>query len=378
MNMLHQAQEIMAMLAKKDWWERQQAIVQLLACPEQDVIGELEKGIRNHGDADIRNVAMEVYKVLGIRGFASLASLLQDSDCEARLFAVNILCDVADRRAYPVLVSALEDRDVNVRVAAAEALGKIRDDRAVPILERALHDEPWVAMAAVNALGDIGGEAALSALYGCLETEGCREIAITVLGKAGNADTMEYLAVYLGDDRLSELALKATIRIAEREQVRLQPEYFMHHIAKLMNMMRSPDTETRKAAISAIIWSRDFAAQQWLIDATRDPDLREHALEGILQIGRRAVPGIIDEIRNTYGPHRRMLVKVLDMLGEQTSLLQFSDDADPEVRTEVALALGAVKIARATGVLQNMMNDPVEEVRIAAKISRERQGMTGA
>jgi HEAT repeat protein len=373
MTMQDQVREIMETLTGKDWWDRQKVMGQLLACPEQDLIHELEKGLRNHDDADVRNTAMEVYGELGVRGFSSLSSLLQDSDHEVRLFAVNVLCNIADRRAFPLLAGAIQDPDVNVRVAVAEALGKIRDERAVPILEKSVHDEPWVAMAAVNALGEIGGEYALRVLYRCLGIEGCQEIAVTALGNAGNPDSIEYLAACLDYDRLSELALKATVSIAGRHQIRPQPEYFMHHIPKLLGMMQSPDPDTRRAAIRAVCWSRNLAAQQWLIDAVKDGDLQEYAIEGILQLGKRAVPGIVDEIRNASGPHRRLLVKTIEMLGEQPALLQFAGDADPMVRTEVALALGAVRIPRAAQVLRSMLHDPEEDVRTAARRSIERR-----
>jgi HEAT repeat protein len=211
-------------------------------------------------------------------------------------------------------------------------------------------------------------------IYRCLGIEGCRELAVNVLSSAGTPESIEYLAACLDYDQLGEIALNATVRIAERHQTRPQPEYFMHHIPKLLGMMQSPNPDTKKAAIRAICWSRNFAAQQRLIDAVKDTDLQECAIEGILQLGRRAVPGIIDEIRNTAGPHRRLLVKTLDMLGEQPALLQFAGDADPVVRMEVALALGAVRIPRATQVLRALMYDPEEEVRIAACKSIEKQG----
>ena len=371
--MTGQARKIMETLPRKDWRERQKEMARLLACPHEDLIKELEKGIRNHADADVRNASMEVYKTLGVRGFTSLSSLLQDSDHEVRLFAVNVLCAVGSQEAFPLLAGSMQDPDVNVRVAAAEALGRIRDARAVPILEKAVHDEPWVAMASVHALGEIGGEHALRVIYRCLKIEDCQEIAVTALGNAGNLDSIEYLAACLDYDRLSEIALKATVRIAERHQARLQPEYFMHHIPKLLGMTQSPDPDIKKAAIRSICWSRNLAAQQWLIDAVKDKDLQECAVEGILQLGRRAVPGIIDEIRNSAGPHRRMLVKMIDMLGEQAVLIQFAGDADAAVRTGVAWALGAVRMERAEQALHAMLNDPDEEVRLAARTSLDRQ-----
>lgn len=359
----------MGTFPKKDWSERQKAIGQLLACPEHEFIGELEKGIRNHDDADVRNAAMEVYKALGRRGFTSLSALLKDSDHEVRLFAVNVLCDIADPGSFPLLAAAMQDSDVNVRVAAAEALGRIRDVRSVPMLKKAVHDEPWVAMAAVNALAEIGGKDAVRTLCSCLGVENCRELAITVLGYAGDLDSIECLTACLDCEGLSELALKATVRIADRHGTRPQPEYFMHYMPKLLEMVKSPDLEAKKAAIRTICWSRNIAAQQCLIDAVTDKDLQEYAVEGLLQLGKRAAAGLIDEIRRSTGSHRHLLVRALDMLDEQPALLQFAGDADPRVRAGVARALGAVRIPRAVKVLRSMMDDSEEEVRIAARES---------
>ncbi len=371
--MTGQAREIILLLPKQDWWQRQEAIGQLLACPEQDIIGEIEKGIRNQDDAHTRNAAMEVYRALGVRGFTSLTSLLQDDDCDVRLFAVNILSDVADPEAFPLLIAAIRDPDVNVRVAAAEGLGKIRDDRAIPVLEKLLHDEPWVAMAAVNALGEIGGEAAFRVLYGCLDMEGCRELAITALGNAGDLDSLGHLAACFCNEQLSAVALKAAVRIAERKQARLQPEYCKHHFPKLLTLLQSPDMETRRAALRAISWSGDGAALQLLLDAVRQQELQEIAIDGILQFGKQAVSAIVDEIINGSGCHRHVLVKLLPMLGEQPALLQCIGADDSQVRREVALALGAVRIQGVRQILHTMIHDPIEEVRMAVQKSLEIQ-----
>ena len=371
--MLKEPHEIWQTLPKKDWWERQECITRLTSYPVEEYREELEKGIRNDDDADIRNAAMEVYRVLGARGFSSLESLLKDSNHEVRLFAVNILCSIADRGTFPLLAEAMRDGDVNVRVAAAEALGKIRDERAVSVLENALDDEPWVAMAAIDALGQIGGRSALKVLYRCLEMPGFQELAIGAIGKAGEQESIKYLADCLHNAQLAEYALKAFLEIAERENVRPDPEFFMHHIPMLLGMLQSADPGTRKAVGIAVSWSHSAGAQQRLIESVRDEELQEHAIAALLQAGKRAVCGIIDEMRGSTGPHRVLLAKTLSMLGEQDALLQFAEDSDPEVRTEVALALGSVALPRAVMTLETMLHDPEEEVRMAARRSLEKR-----
>lgn len=374
MTMLKEPHEIWKLLPKKDWPERQEYITRLTSYPVVEYRAELEQGIRNDDDADVRNAAMEVYRVLGVKGFTSLETLLQDHNHEVRLFAVNILCSIADRGTFPLLAEAMNDTDVNVRVAAAEALGKIRDERAIPLLEIAIADEPWVAMAAIDALGQIGGNDALRLLYRCLEMPGVQEFAIAAIERSGKQESIKYLADCLHKVELFEHALKAIQEISEREHVRPDPEFFMHHIAMLLAMLQSADPKTRKAAGMAISCSRSVGAQQCLIELVKDEELQEYAVDALLQAGKRAVCGIVDAMRNSAGPHRQVLAKTLSMLNEHDALLQFAEDSDPAVRTKVALALGSVALPRALQILESMLHDPEEEVRMAAKRSLEKRG----
>jgi HEAT repeat protein len=373
MTMLKEPHEIWRVLPKKDWQERQEYIIRLTSYPVAEYKAELEQGIRNDDDADVRNAAMEVYRVLGARGFPSLKALLQDSNHEVRLFAVNILCSIADRGTYSLLADAMNDADVNVRVAAAEALGKIRDERAVAVLENGIDDEPWVAMAAIDALGHIGGEDALRILYHCLEIPDYQELAITAIGMSGKKESIKYLSGRLNHWQLCEHALKAILEITERENIRPDPEFFMHHMPMILCMLQSADPTTRTAAGKAVCWSRGIDAKQCLIGSVRDEDLREYAVAALRQTGERAVCGIVDEIRGSTGPHRVLLAKTLSMLGEHAALLQFAEDSDPELRTEVALALGSVSLPQAAETLGSMLRDPEEEVRTAAKKSLEKE-----
>jgi HEAT repeat protein len=356
-------------LRESDWWERRKAISALVSCPEQEYRAFLEDGIRNHEDADIRNASIEVFRALGARAIPALASLSKDPDPEVRLFTANILCEIHDESALPILSALIQDPDINVRAASAEAMGKTGDRRCLPMLKGALTDETWVAMAAIMAMGDIGGQDALSILYECLENEDRRAIAITALEKAGERESIKYLTSCFDYEDLSGHVLKAVVNIAEREHVRPQPEYFINLVPKLIEMVGSPDKEARLRAFTALCWAKDVAGLPYIIEALRDEWLQESAIEGLLGIGRRAVCGIVDELRTSSGSHRVILAKVLDMLGESRALLQFAEDEDPEVRAQAALSLGSVDLKRAASTLSEMLSDPYEEVRLAAEKS---------
>ncbi len=350
-----------------DWWSRQQAIAELVRRPKEEYIGHLEEGLRNHDDASIRNVSMEVYCALGPAALTSLRTLICDDDPEVRLFTVNILGWIGDSGALDILSSSIRDPDINVRIASAESLGRIGDPRALEVLESALDDDAWVAMAAINALGNIGGEGSLDILYRCLGREGYQKITINALEKAGNRNSIQHLASCFADAGLRETALGAIVRVGEKEGVRLKPEYFANLVPMLVEMADSRDPETRKNALTALCWSRDITGLSYLIEAVRDSELQEHAIEGLLNVGRKAVCAIVDEMKVSTGSHRPMLAKLLAMMGENKALLQFAADQDPEVRSEVAIALGSVDLKRARTALEQMLSDPCVEVRHAAR-----------
>jgi HEAT repeat protein len=355
-----------ARLAGQDWWRRKRGIAELTAHPEEKYLAYLEAGIRNHENADIRNTAMEVYKELGSRSFPSLTSLLSDRDPEVRLFTVNILSEIADRRSLPLLFAAIKDGDVNVRAAAVEAMGRIGDPAVLGMLGKALDDEPWIGMAAVHSIGEVGGEEALDLLYKCLGRKEYRELAISALEKAGTRHSIRHLTSCFDDKAFARPALKAIVKIAERENVRPQPEYFISLVPVLTEMIDSSDPDIREQAFIALCWSRDILALPCFIESVKDEKLQEYAIEGLLGIGRKAVCSIVDEMKESAGRHRPLLAKVLAMIGESKALLQFAEDEDPEVRTEVALALGSLNLDRAARTLIEMLSDPNEEVRAAA------------
>ncbi len=367
--MIQEIHKLIEKLPELDWWGRRKAISDLMAYPEKEFISFLESGIRDHTNADIRNAVMEVYAALGERAFRSLTGLLAEDDPEIRLFCVNVLCEIRDRRTLPLLFRSINDPDINVRAAAAEAMGKIGDPGALGYLQKALGDVQWVALAAVSALGEIGGEEALRTLYGCLEKQSIREMTIHVLERAGTQDSIQYLALCLASEDLREVAVKAIITIAERERCRPRPEYFISLAYTLKEMYLSADPDKKKQAFIALCWLEDILSVPYLIEGLKDDELLEYAIEGLLHLGKKAVCSMVDNLKQSSGPHRVILAKILNMLDENIALLQFAEDDDPEVRTEVALVLGSIPMQRANKALVKMLEDPHEEVRIAARKS---------
>lgn len=357
-----------------DWWQRRNLIGGLIAHHEDLYIQVIEEWLKNGDDAHLRNVSMEIFRHLGPRSLPSLIRLLKDEDADVRVFSANVLGDIGNEGVLDALMNALKDREVNVRAAAAEALGKIGEVRAVEALAALIGDISWVTMAAIEAIGEIGGTDAMSVLHGCLENEQYRGIACEAIEKTGGASSVYYLLPYLERGGNWELALKAMVGISEREGMRLQPINLMGRIPAIAGLLGSSQEGIRKAALVALIWAEDPAAIPLFIDALDDEDLHEYAVRGLLSLAGNAVPSIIETLRRKEGKNRAVLAKVLSMCGHDGALLTFAGDDDPEVRTEVALAAASLDTPEAREVLSLLNRDTVCEVRDAALSALKKSG----
>ncbi len=366
---MQEIQGILDNLKNSNWWVRKNIIENLLAYPEDYYLPVLEEWLRNGDDALLRNAAMEAFRALGGKALKSLVSLLKDKDPDVRIFAANMLGDIKDAISLQALLSALNDPADNVRIASAESLGKIRDEKAIEVLAGLMDDTTWVAMAAIEAIGEIGGDKALSVLYRCLEKEEYRGMTFAAIEKAGNQHCIRHLTPFVDrEDDLRGLALKAIVNIADREGIKPMPSYFMSLIPLLIDLQRSTQFELKKAAFIALSWSEDIRGLPYFIDALDNEGLQEYAIKGLISLGKKAVPDTIDALRKPGG-NRAVLAKALSMLGENNALLRFADDNDAEVRTEVALAIGCLKTPKAKEALLILEQDPVEEVKAAARLS---------
>jgi HEAT repeat protein len=364
-------------LDSTEWWERNNIIKKLLQYPEELYLPFLEEALKDHENDTLRNASMEFYRIVGSKALSSLLKLINDRDEEVRLFAATLLGDIKDPSAIPLLVEGLKDPSANVRASCAEALGKIGDPKAVSPLANAIEDEPWVAMAAIKALGDIGGEEALNVLYKNLDREEYRGMIIEALEESGDIASIEYLFPILKDPHMRELALKAIVNISCREGTIPDTESLRDHMSLFIELQQSPQPDIRKAAFIALCWTRDVRGLPYYIDALEDEELQEYAIEAILGIGKEAVPALADALRDTGRFHRVIIAKIISSLEAHNVLIEFFDDIDPEVRTEVALALGFINSEEADKILSDMLDDPEDEVRMAAEKSiRQRKSIS--
>ncbi len=122
--------------------------------------------------------------------FDKLVDALRHPVPSKAAFAAQVLGKLADPRGVEPLLHVFErTRDPETQEAAVRALGQLKDPRAVSRLAQILHDPNTfitLRIAAANALGEIGDQAAVTALQGAAKRDdSAGRQARTVLGFLG-------------------------------------------------------------------------------------------------------------------------------------------------------------------------------------------------
>jgi HEAT repeat protein len=138
---------------------REAIMLGLIAIGDETAIAGLTECLRSE-DAALRNEAIDVLRNLPDGVAMVMAKLLQDSDADVRIFAVNILDSLRHPEVETWLLAVInEDPHVNVCATAVDLLGEVGSQRAVsPLkaLKQRFPDEPYIAFAADLALKRIG------------------------------------------------------------------------------------------------------------------------------------------------------------------------------------------------------------------------------
>jgi HEAT repeat protein len=109
---------------------------------------------------------------------SAIEAALNDGDTILRTFAIRALREFDGDLVYEYFIDALRDSFWRVRLAAIETLGERKEKQAVDILEYKAKNDPEekIRLAALTALGAIGGGRSLDVLRDIMETESSSQV----------------------------------------------------------------------------------------------------------------------------------------------------------------------------------------------------------
>ncbi len=238
--------------------------------------GRVRRDMENlrSGNAVVRREAAADLGLLGDREAApALIRALSDPDARVRAEAAKALGFIKDGRAASALAKLLRDPDANVRFYAAYALGEIRDPKTKTALLAALRDPAWRVR-----------DQAAWALRGLRDPSLAAPLAAELKKKDADADYILWLLRQLGGEQA--VAALAGLLQSKDESVRLRAVEGLAEfkskaaVPALIAALRDASPEVRLRAVEGLLDLRDERAKaplKALAASERDPRVRAAA-----------------------------------------------------------------------------------------------------
>lgn len=299
----------------------------------------------------LRNTALIILTALGEIVIPLLYPLLEDKDDDVRKFAIDLMGDIKKGVEPSKIVPFLKDPNANVRATAAKSLGLLGYREAIPELIKALKDEEWVCFSALDALGELKAEEAVSDIASLLSnsSEAVRFAAIETLGKLGSEKAVDALLSYLPKSSEDEgnAAIKSLIQIG------ITPE-MADLSGHLIKMLKEGDWEEKEIALKGIVSFNCREAVPVIVDiaGSLDPSLPES--EERITLLMDAVSAMDSEeelLKLLESPDMKYRGKsfAIEILGTTRSkkavsrLLNYLTDISRDLRRASAEALGEIR-----------------------------------
>jgi HEAT repeat protein len=289
--------------------------------------GDVEKHVLGLTDSRIPAVVCDAAQILGRRlssaAVPKLSILATHADDNVALAAIEALGRIGDDAAVTALIAAVESRTFSRTFAGIEMLGRSRSPRGLRPLTAMLGD-PFYAAEAARALGRIADPSALPSLEALL---GGADDAIAIAAAVAVAEILDARDKRFGGSN----PLDPTIRDgAERAT-----------IERLVRCLSHCEAESRPALIRVMGWIGGPLAVGALVDMlSADHAVSSEAASALSRLGRSAEPQLLAALRDGSS-ERRLLV--LPLLGHRAEIagavVGCLSDPEPGVR---ALACDAL------------------------------------
>ena len=247
------------------------------------------------------------------------------------------------------LVPALHDRRPAARVAAVKAIGKVGGSRAVAALLPCLDDRDWpVAVAAANALGRLHDPEALPSLISTFKRSEDARVVFSVSDAIGRIGT--------------PAAVSALLRLMDTDRSFCAAQALADHprAASWSPLVRLLKTGTPRCRPNAAWALQGYGRKSLplLIATLSDPaaDVRSAATQALDQIGSpQAAPALISHLGDPEGAVREGAIHALSSFPHARlpvpQIVKALGDRDWEVRTAAARAFARHPDARAVPAL---------------------------
>ncbi|HEY7331176.1 MAG TPA: HEAT repeat domain-containing protein [Gemmataceae bacterium] len=340
--------------------------------PARAAVPDLLAALKDQSSSVALMAAMALAQIDSTRGGAAVKLLTDALDVPGAALALANIGPSA-RAAVPDLIAALKPRkqtaqDELIRLNARLALSRIGAP-AVPALIDALKAKrEGVAPLAGGALGWIlpPPKVAISALRIAIKND--RAHAAVYANSLGQLGPLALPAVPELTDLLTDAATRPEAAVA---LVGIDPEQSKTVVPQLVKDLQGDDEKQRQAAVLAVarIGPAAQAAAEALTDLLRDRLLTEREIIALQANWARALPGLIDLLKDPEVERRKLAIFALAQTGTAAQaalepLIAALSDRDDEVRAEAAHVLEQIGSEAAEAVPALIANLQVPQTRV--------------
>ena len=329
-------------LEHEDWCVREQAVGAIGKIGGEAALPALLKVLEDEDSVVRDRATLEAISQGCMVNFQTLFFLF-GNNLNVRYRAVEAIGQIGGKAALPALLQALDDDNWSVgRQNIVEAIGNVVGDAALPALLQALeHEDQFVRQYAAEAIGQIGGDAALPALLQALEHE--------------DQFVRQCAAEAIGQIG-GEAALLALLKVLEDENSVVNSQ-------TLSLRLLDNNLHVRKTVVKAICQIGGEAALPTLLQALEDEDfqVRQYAVGAIGKIGGEALPTLLQVLEHEDSSVlRQTVVMAIGQIGGKAALptlLQALEDEDFHVRQYAAEVIGKIGGEAALPALLQTLKD---------------------
>ncbi|MDZ7816356.1 MAG: HEAT repeat domain-containing protein [Planctomycetota bacterium] len=404
---------------REEWLRQQKRIDRLLA--------QLESR-----DANSARMAMEQLVQIGEPAVNKLCTRLGSPSAQVRMFAVTALGDIGDTRAYSRIKSMLEVEKVAlVIIAAAKALWRFGDNSGGKYVVPFIDDNKWeLRRYAISTLGTIKYEPAKTALLARITYDSSKpedqqdlerhplvlcdlamalkrlgdDAGLPILSKMSrheNPDVrlLAVKALTKFNDRLALLSIAVSCRDKDERVADLAYDYLYgmrkEVIPMLQKLYLDPDVqEDLRKVVGSVIRDlggdlpdnekeiseakvepgrkdADFDKAMEFLVTLRNPDTdeREKASKGLISMGEKAIPAILESLDDESVEVKTRLIGILAVIADARALpklRELTKSPNVGVRCRANWALGEVPSRRNVETLINALEDENPTARLYA------------
>ncbi len=295
---------LMSALGDGDWRVRKEAAqVALRRAQELGLMEPLVRGLCQGDNVGLRNAALDVLEELGEQAAPALIAALPNAPESSRKFVIEALGEAGGPLVIYELKQAAYSEDVNLAGEAIEALARIGGPEAESVIRARLKaPDPFLRLAALEALNRLEANIAWEELAPLLEDRILRRVAIAALGRTGRAEALDPLFAALEDASLNTVGAAASALVKftrsygpmrERTLTRLQMLNLRARTSLAALLGGASEVELRRAAAELLAYAKDSTALgQIIVQLTLDAAAPEQ-LDALRYWGEEAVQPLV-------------------------------------------------------------------------------------